>query len=181
MPAGLVESDFAQLVDRARQLHLHFPIEIGQIEELEPAVREQSAKHLVVLGNIPGLVLSRGAQRIRAATTIDRLRKQITVRRHDIDLNTFQGNLVADFQNRSFRSAYAEVAIAPSLIGRLDEIPAIETGADRNQLGQGWKPALVVGVKVAEDEVVDLLQAGGLRGREDPLCVAITRFKTRVV
>jgi hypothetical protein len=34
----------------------------------------------------------------------------------------------------------------------------------------------VIGVKVAEDEVVDLLEPGLLGGREDPLGVAIADF-----
>src|SRR6185503_20226002 len=133
VPARLVKRHLTEPVHRAGQLHLHFPVEIREVQELEFAVGEKRADHQLVLGNILGPVLGRRAQGIWPAS-IDWLRKQMAIRGDDIDLKTLQRDRVADLHDRPLRLADTEITVAPSLIGRLDEVAAIETPADRNQL-----------------------------------------------
>ena len=82
--------------------------------------------------------------------------------------------------DRSLRAAHAQVGVAPSLIRRLDEIPAIEAAADRDQLRQRRDPARVVSVEMTEDEVVDSLDSRLLRRRGDPLRVPVANLPARV-
>ena len=61
----------------------------------------------------------------------------------------------------------------PALVGWLDEVAAIVTAADWNQLRQRDEPARVVGVEVAENKVIDPRQPSLSDGRCDPFCVAL--------
>ena len=86
MTSGLPDGDLSEPVDRARQLHFLFPVEIGEIEKPELSVREERADHELVLWTFGRLVLGRRAERIGSAAG-ERLRHQLTVRCDDVDLN----------------------------------------------------------------------------------------------
>ena len=179
MTAGLIQRDLAQLVHRARELHLHGPVEIGEIEKPELAKGEQRADHAVVLGHVPRLFLGRGTQRVRLAA-IHRFREQLTVRGDDVGLDAFQRNPITDLEDRSPVAADAEIGVPPPLVRRLDEIAAIEAAADRDELREGRQPALVIGVEMTEHEVVDPLQPRLLRDLENAPRIASAGFPAGV-
>ncbi len=49
MAAGLIDGYRAQLIDRARQLHVLFPVEIDEVQIFELVIREQYAHDTLVL------------------------------------------------------------------------------------------------------------------------------------
>src|SRR5262249_27357017 len=125
-------------------------------------------------------VLGSGAQRIWTASA-QSVRDQLSVRRNDVDLHALQLNLVPDVDNGPFRPADTFVGVLPTLIRRLAEVATIEAPVNGDQLCERLKPTGMVGVKVTEDEVVDLLEAGLLRHSGDPLGVTVAGLPARVV
>src|SRR5438094_2546901 len=99
----------------------------------------------------------------------------------DVDLDALERNGVARVKNRPLAGTDAQIRIAPALIGRLDEIAAVEAAADRHGLRERDETACVVGVIVTENEIVDLLEARLLYGCSDPLRVAAVHFPAGIV
>ena len=129
--------------------------------------------------DVSRLVLGSGAERVRPPS-VYRFREQLTVRGDDVGLDTLQRNLVADLEDGSPVAANAEIGVAPPLVRRFDEVAAIETEADLDELRQGRQPALVAGVEMTEHEVVDPLQPRLLRDFENASGIAAASFPTGI-
>src|SRR4029077_2428683 len=109
-----VYSHRAELVHRADQLDLLFPIEIDQSEELEFAVSEQHPHHVLILRPGRSFLFGVGAKWIRPAAS-ERCGQQLLIRRNDQRLKTLDRNVVSGLHDRPFAGRSGLVAVEPFL------------------------------------------------------------------
>ena len=88
-------------------------------------------------------------------------------------MNALYWNLVSGFYNRSFACGRGSVAVEPLLIYRLNLVTSSEKPANRDHLRKGCKSADVVGVVVADNKVINLLQTGLFSRRIDSFGIAV--------
>ena len=179
MTACLIDRHRTEIVDRAHELHLLFPVEINQGEELESAEREQRANHVLIFGAGGSLLFRAGADRIRPAAA-KRFCEELSIRCNNQRLKTFDGNLISGLHDRPFTCRGRSVAVEPFLVHRFDLVPATIKPVYRHHLRERSKPAHMIGVVVTDHQVVNLLQAGLLRGRMDSFGVPVIDLETGV-
>src|SRR5262245_42531468 len=100
MPPRLPYGYLAYSVYGTGKFHLLFPIEIRQVKELEFAVGEKRADHVLILRSFCRLILGCGTERIRYARPLDGLRDQLPARSDDVDLNPLHRKRISCVENR---------------------------------------------------------------------------------
>ena len=172
---GLKQRDGAEFIDRARQLHFDVARQVAQIEKLEFAVGEQEAHAALVLGGValgsPGVL----AQRIRAAV-IDGLGDGLRVRGHHDGVQARDRQFVAGMHGGALAGGQCLIRIpgrSAAGILRFDGISVVEIMLDGDHPGERRCAAHMIAVKVRDQQVIDLLDPGLLRGLVDALGVAI--------
>src|SRR5439155_17634164 len=99
---------------------------------------------------------------------IDGLGQELPIGRHDQGLAAaLERNLVPGLDDLALVAGDRLVVVEPAPIHLVDGVAVIVEFADRDHLGERGKAALVVAVEMADENVVDLLQARILRGRKD--------------
>src|SRR5580704_3944024 len=88
-------------------------------------------------------------------------------------MKALYGNLVSRLDDGALADGGSLVAIQPLLIFLLDGVAVIVKLADGNHLGERGESAHVVGVKMADEQIVDLFQAGELGCGVDAFGIAI--------
>jgi hypothetical protein len=120
-----------------------------------------------------------GAERI-APAAIDRIRQKLLIRRDYQDVEVLHGNLIAGLDDHSLAAGDSFVVVEPDLILRGSRVAVIVEFANRHHFGERCETALVVPMPMADDEMVDVIQAGLLGGRKNSLRVAVAIGKAGI-
>ena len=155
--ARLPDRNGSDQVGWTNELDLLLPIEISEIEEPEAPVREERRHHQLVLWNVRRMILERRAARFVAAARL-RLGDELAVRGHDDHIDAFERNPVPGLQDRALVVAHAQIGVSPALICRFDEVAPIVAAVERHELRQRDHSAGVIGMEMAQHEMIDLVR-----------------------
>src|SRR6266481_7893845 len=155
--------DSAKTIVRTHQLEFLVPGQITQMNGAELSKGDVSPDGLRILGIVlAGLEI--GAVWIRGAGAGQRRLDRLTSGRHDTNIETGHGNLVAWLRDRVFglgikeRIRFLEKLIGSS--GRLNVRTMIDEFANRRVGSELSQPAKVVAVPMRDNKMIDLLKAG---------------------
>ena len=170
------QEDFhgSELVHGTGQIEFLVPGEVAQIGKSEGAVGEQETDRAGVLGIIDVALRGAGADGIFQAATGERLGNHGAVGRDDGNVHAFEWNAITGLNHLmlSFGDSFVIGEVFANDFGVLAVGPVVEPCADGNPVGQLRSAADMIAMVVGDQDIIDFLDMGFLRGLDNAAGIA---------